>query len=277
MILLTSMWFCCIGDNAPVEIGGLYNDFLWFVTQYHNPRNNQILKDMANNQVLKTHTFKFKIEGVEMCTQCYCAFRKISKATFYRLAAMHWANKVNFVHKGSLTQKGNFRKPDTEQLQSWMSNYFKIMGCVDPVKGTLELPHATKKEVFDDYIMECTGPIDISKNSFYNFWAKEFKHVICRKSKRLGKCRICTDFRTSYLYIVIFQYNYRVYRLEHEKEEIVRKEIFARFCLHKRFVMMERLDYINAKENSQRSPDNFLTIACGNFFNFIKQMMFFIC
>ena len=141
---------CCLQWSVLENPFELYQENMRHNVLDQEERNNDLLAFLLGAWHKETDTFdRFRVEGVDMCEQCFITLFGIGASTWYnrkvefRNGVRHWEHGSLGGHAARLTEVG-------ANTRDWMREYFDTLGDHQPDTGQVHLPPGDKKDIFDN-------------------------------------------------------------------------------------------------------------------------------
>lgn len=181
------------------------------------------------------------VSGIHLCYQCFARFHGLSDWVMRDLIRKKLAgDSVEHSKKGRQQMRAA-----TMGALEWIDNRVKMLGDYMPHKSYIHLPPGSKKELYDNYVLDCqinyVNHSPVSKATFWHLMKKHFPRVKIPKQKRFAKCDTCDSYDT---------------RIREAFSDSIRQELRREKSKHLDFVVQERRKYYKHRRKAASDPSS---------------------
>ncbi|XP_060568789.1 uncharacterized protein LOC132727367, partial [Ruditapes philippinarum] len=195
---------------------------------------------IRNSTKIGKFRFVSVTSNLSLCTYAFIRCLNISKNKLTCAFEAHEQNELSTPGKNSRSVQDN-----SLVLVTWMEKYAEMHGDRMPNTNQILLPYGlTKNDLYGKYKEECTTK-PVSRSQFYTTWKQHFPHVKIKKTNSFTKCTICTTLERQIAKTTSVETR-SLYRQQKEA--------------HNRRQMMERKYYYSKREESRKSPGQYMSL-----------------
>ena len=202
------------------------------------------LQKLIRMSLIDFHSLSL-VEGVaetKCCQKFFCRVYHISNTLFYKAKDVAHS-------KGAFRNQRNlvFGSTKREEIVAFLEMTARA-GDIMPHRPHVMLPYRRKYQAYEAYMSRCRNSDDIPASSqyFYRVWARDVKHIKCRRTHDFAACELCDNI----------QRNLVNANNMHRHNELVRN-----LSDHLELIFKLRTQYHLRKDMARQDPHNIMSVC----------------